>query len=121
MRKRFYLFFVIFILINIPTLILQLRVFYEWGSWYTHTPVGIKEIIFCNLFRIADFITNKVVFIMPISILLSALMNFEIVKYLKINHIHGKKYFMLILFIVLAYIISLMSFGTIMFLPIYWV
>lgn len=121
MRKRFYFYLTIFILINIPTLIVNLRGFYKWGSWFAHDPVGVREIVFYRLFRIADFIANTVVFIMPISILLSTLMAFQIIKYLNTNQIQGKKRFLLILFIMLIFLISLMSFSTIMFLPIHWI
>lgn len=120
-RKRFYFFLIIFVLINISTLIVHLEVFYIWGSWFVHEPVGTREIIFYTLFKIADFITNTVVFILPISMLLSALMTSEIVKHIKTNQIQGKKYFLLILFIALIFLISLMSFKTIMFLPLYWI
>ena len=121
MRKRFNLYLIIFIIINIPTLIIHLRGFYEWGSWFVYEPVGIREIIFHKLFIIADFIANTVVFIMPISILLSTLMTFEIVKYIKANRIQGRKYFLFVLFIVFIFFISFKSFSTIMFLPIYWI
>lgn len=91
MRKRFFYFLLIFI--NIPTLIVPLRIFYKWGSWYAHEPVGVIETICYELFRIADFIANKIVFITPISMLLSSLIAFEIVKYLKTNQIQGKNVF----------------------------
>lgn len=121
MRKRFFCFLIVYIYINIPTLIIQLRVFYKWGSWFAHEPVGRRETIFYELFRIADSIANTIVFIMPISIILSVLMTFEIVKYIRINQIQVIKRLSLILLIVILFLISLMSFSTIIFLPIYWI
>lgn len=110
-----------FIYFNIPTFILPLKHYYEWGSWYVHVPENEKEKFFSVLFSIAQFVCTSVLWIWPFLINLVFLIVIIVNAIKKYNTRERKERIWSLALILVVGVVTCMSLGTMIFLPWFWV